>query len=335
MYGIFTWVRRLTMGIMSLSEIMDRAVDILRKYIKSIVLYSLCYGLIYTAGVVFLLFGGGLFIAFSVAILPNVVIPIIFFSIIGLIAGVMILASKIGVIKIVSQVFSGEYVGFGEAMGASFKNLHKVIVIMLIEILLFIPALIIFGLIFYFIFNSYYTSITIMGTYSSGEIILIILAILTGAALLFVILIYAAMFSFSLHAAVIEKKSAIAAIKRSFSLIRKNFWRIFGASLLFGLTIYAIQSSLSSFLTGILSLLYLLIKFVNIPLDYITFLNLALSLTSWPLRILSWLIITPAGTIMTTLLYYNQRFKKEGYDIVIRLKEIQKNDERKQSSELV
>jgi hypothetical protein len=247
----------------------------------------------------------------------------------------MILASKIGVIKIVSQVFSGEYVGFGEAMGASFKNLHKVIVIMLIEILLFIPALIIFGLIFYFIFNSYYTSITIMGTYSSGEIILIILAILTGAALLFVILIYAAMFSFSLHAAVIEKKSAIAAIKRSFSLIRKNFWRIFGASLLFGLTIYAIQSSLSSFLTGILSLLYLLIKFVNIPLDYITFLNLALSLTSWPLRILSWLIITPAGTIMTTLLYYNQRFKKEGYDIVIRLKEIQKNDERKQSSELV
>lgn len=321
------------MGIMSLSEIMDRAVDILRKYMKSIVLYSLCYGLIYTAGVVFLLFGGGIFIAFSVAILPNVVIPIIFFSIIGIIVGVMALASKIGIIKISSQVFSDEYVGFGEAMGASFKNLHKVIGIMLIEILLFIPALIIFGLIFYFISSD--ASITIMGTYRSGEIILIILAILTGLALLFVILIYSTMFSFSLHAVVIEKKGVIAAIKRSFSLIRNNFWRIFGATLLFGLTIYAIQSSLSSFLTGILSLLYLLIKFLNVPLDYITFLNLTLSLTTWPLRILSWLIITPVGSIMTTLLYYNQRFKKEGYDMVIMLKGIQKNDERKQSSELV
>ena len=323
------------MGIMSLSEIMDRAVDILRKYMKSIVLYSLCYGLIYTAGVVLLLFGGGIFILLSVAILPNVVIPIIFFSIIGMIIGVMAMASKIGIIKIVSQVFSDEYVGFGEAMGASFKNLHKVIGIILIEILLLIPALIVFGIIIYFIANSLDTSITITGTYRSGEIILIILAILTGLAFLFVILIYSTMFSFSLHTAVIERLSVIASIKRSFSLIRKNFWRIFGATLLFGLTIYAIQSSLSSFLGGIISLLFLLLKLLNLPLDYITFLNLALSITNWPLRILSWLIITPVGTIMTTLLYYNQRFKKEGYDMVIRLKDIQKNDERKQSSELV
>ncbi len=323
------------MGIMSLSEIMDRAVDVLRKYIKSIVLYSLCYGLIYAAGVVFLLFGGGMFIVLSVAILPNVVIPIIFFLVIGIIVGVMALASKIVVIKIVSQVFSNENVGFGEALGSSFKNLHKVMGIVLIEILLLIPVLVVFGIAIYFISRSFDFSMTLVETYRAGGIILIILSILTVLVFLLAILIYSTMFSFSLHVIVIERLGVIAAIKRSFSLIRKNFWRIFGATILFGLTVYAIQSSLSSFLAGIISLLFLLLKLLNLPIDYITFLNLALALTSWPLRILSWLIITPMGTIMTTLLYYNQRFKKEGYDMVIRLRGIQKNDERKQSSELV
>ncbi|MDF2671873.1 MAG: hypothetical protein K0R09_138 [Clostridiales bacterium] len=323
------------MGIMSLSEIMDRAVDFLRKYIKGIVLYSLCYGLIYAAGVFFLIFGGGIFIALSVAILPNVVIPIIFFTIIVIIIGVMALASKIGVIKIASQAFSHENIGFGEALGASFKNLHKVIGIFLIELLLLIPVLLVFGLIFYFIYNLLDTSIMFNGSSGAGEIVLIIIAILTGLAFLLVILMYSTMFSFTLQAAVIERMKVFSAIKRGFSLIRRNFWRIFGTTLLIGLTIYAIQSSLSSFLTGILSLLFLLLKLLNLPLDYLTFLNLTISLTSWPLEILSWLIITPIGTIMTTLLYYNQRFKKEGYDMVIRLKDIQKNDERKQSSELV
>lgn len=323
------------MGIMGLNDVMDRAVDVLRKHMKNIVLYSLCYGLIYTVGVLFLVFGGGIFVFLSSAILRSAVLPIIFISIIGLIAGVMAMASKVGVIKISNQVFSDEKVGLGEALGASFKNLHRVIGILLIEIILFIPIGAALGGIIYFIFKSLDSSFSVTESYDPVKIILIILLILSVLSLIFIILMYTTMFSFALQAAIIEKKGIIASVKRSFGLIKRNFWRIFGITLLMGITIFAIQASLASFIAGILSLLYILMKFLKLPLDYITFINLTFSIANWPLSIISWLIIAPLGTIMTTLLYYNQRFKKEGYDMVLRLRDIQKNDERKQSGELV
>lgn len=323
------------MGIMGLSEIMDRAIDILRKYMKSIVLYSLCYGLIYTAGVFVLVFGGGIFIALSEVVSPNVVVPVVFISIMVIIAAVMGMASRVGIIKISGQVYDDEKVGLGEALGASFKNLHKVAGLFLIEIILFLPIGAVFGGIIYFTVRFFDFSSGFTGSYGPMGVALIIVTILVFLSLIFVLLVYSTMFSFALQAVVIERNGIITSVKRSFILIKNNFWKIFGTTLLMGLTIYAVQSSLTSFITLILSLLYLLIKFLNMPMDYLSFINLTFSLANWPISIISWLIITPMGTIMTTLLYYNQRFKKEGYDMIVRLKDIQKNNERKQSSELV
>lgn len=332
------------MGIMSLSEILDRSIDILKKHMKNIILFSLCYGMIYMLGVVVLVFGGGIFIAISTAILSNAAMPIlllgpiIFLVVIFLIAIVMVMASRVGVIKITSQEFSDEKVGLGEAMGATFKNLHRVLGIFIIQLLLCIPLLIVLGGVVYFIiknFDAGITAIMATGAFGAREIALIILFIVIVFVVFLGIQLYYTWFSFSLQTAIIEKKGIIASVKRSFELIKGSLWRIFGTTLLIGLTIYAIQNSLSSFLTGLLSLIYLLVKFLKLPMDYITFINLTFSMANWPITIISWLIITPAGTIMTTLLYYNQRFKREGYDMVIRLRNIEKNDERKQSSELV
>lgn len=323
------------MGIMGLSEIMDRSIDVLRKHLKNIVLYTLVYGMIYGTGVSFLIFGGAIFIGLSVAIMPSMVLPVIFFAAVGIIAGVMAMASRAGIIKISNQVFSDEKVGLGEALGATFKNLHKILGIFLIEVVLFLPIGAVFGGIIYFIIRSIDTAFIAAVSYNLRGIVLVILLVLTILAFLFVFKMYTTLFSFCLQLVVIEKKGIIVSIKRSFGLIKKNFWRIFGITILMGLTIYAIQSSLTSFLTLLLSLLYLLIKFLKLPLDYITFINITFSMANWPISIISWLIITPIGTIMTTLLYYNQRFKGEGYDLLLRLKDIQKNNERKQSSELV
>jgi hypothetical protein len=73
-------------------------------------------------------------------------------------------------------------------------------------------------------------------------------------------------------------------------------------------------------------------KLLNIKQNYTTFTTLIIVYLRWPVTLLSWLVISPLGTIMLTLLYFNQRFKKEGYDMVLRLREIQKTDERKQLS---
>lgn len=325
------------MGVMSLSEILDRSIDILKKYIKSIVLFSLCYGFIYTGGVLVFAIGGGIFIALSAAITSDFVIPAILLVLIVIVAVILVLASRVGIIKIASQEFSGTRVGFGEAMKASLKSLPKLFGILLIEILLSIPAFAVIGGAVYLIFNNLDAATDFvmgmgMGLWGTLVIILFIFIILVISV---VIQMYYTWFSFTLHAAVLEKRGTFASVKRSFSLVRKNFWKIFGITLLIGYTVYAIQSSLSSFITAILSLLYLLVKFLNLPMDFLSFLNLTYSIANFPISILSWLVITPIGTIMTTLLYYNQRFKKEGYDMVIGLREIQKNDERKLSGELV
>lgn len=325
------------MGVMSLSEILDRSIDILKKYMKNIVLFSLCYGFIYTAGVMIFVFGGGIFIFMSMAVTPNLTVPIIFLALLVIVALLLVLASRVGIIKIASQEFSGIKAGLGEAMKASFKSLPKLFGILLIEILLSIPAFAVIGGAVYLIFENLDTATNFaldvgMGMWGTLIILLFILIIL---AISMVIQMYYTWFSFTLHAAVLEKRGVIASVKRSFALVRKNFWSIFGITLLIGYTVYAIQSSLSSFITALLSLLYLLVKFLNLPMDFISFLNLTYSIANFPISILSWLVITPIGTIMTTLLYYNQRFKKEGYDMVIGLREIQKKDERKQSGELV
>lgn len=320
------------MGIMGLSEMLDRAADILRKQIKTIALYGLCYGLLYMVLIFVLIFGGGIFIAISTAIFPNLVLPAITIALTVVVIGVMGMASKVGIIKVSSQEFSDEKIGLGEALGASFKNLHKILGLLLIQVLLFTPAGAVFGGIIYFIVRSIESSIYIS---NSGRIPLIIITVLTVLVFLFVLQIYNTLFSFSIQSAVIEKMGIIKSINRSFKLVKNNFWRIFGITFLIGLITYGIQSSLTSFITLVLSVLYLLIKLLNLPLDYITFINMTFSVANWPITIISWLIIGPMATIMTTLLYYNQRFKKEGYDMVLRLRSIEKNNEGEQSSEPV
>jgi hypothetical protein len=66
-----------------------------------------------------------------------------------------------------------------------------------------------------------------------------------------------------------------------------------------------------------------------------TFLISAYSIARWPLNLLAWLLISPMGIIMTTLLYFNVRSRKEGFDMLLKLREIQKNDERKQAGESI
>ena len=315
---------------MNLAEIMDKSIDILKKYVATIIMFSIGYGVIMFLGLFIFMLVGGVFIAIFISVLKNMVFTIILISILFIIVIAFSLTLNIGIIKITSQEFFGEKIYASGAVGASFKSIIKVFGITIIALLTFIPAIGIFSAPVYFLYIKSGATYRSMNSNLAGVamVIAIIICILYILAAIAVIIGYVTMFSFSLQALTIEKKGVLSSIKRSFNLVRSNFWRIYGCIILFGITIYAIQYSIISFLTLVISILFMILKFFNVQQSYTTFLTTALTYSNWPISLISWCIISPVAAIMTSLLYYNETFKKEGYDIVLKLKEIQKSQER-------
>lgn len=323
------------MGVMSLREVLDRSVDILRKYIKTTLLFTFGYGAIGMVAAIILFLLGSVAAVISFAFVNNTVIFAIFISVIVLIVVAFTFSMSVGLIKISAQEFLEEKVLAHSAISAAFKSLHKVLGMLVCGFILFIPVIAIFAAIIYFIYKGFQGSLILSEVYGTKEILLIIATILVALLAFFVIMAYSTIFIFSLHAAAIENKGVIASLRRSYALVKNNFWKMFGCSILFSLTVYGIRGSLEGFLGVIAGTIFLILKALNLNQDFLTFITMTVSLANWPLTIISWVLIVPISTNMISMLYFNQRFKKEGYDLELKLREIQKNAERKQLGELV
>lgn len=322
------------MGIFSTSEIMDKSIDILKKYIKTIILFALCYGIIVFIGVFILILLGSIFAVLSTKPGSGYLTfgIIIFFSAILIIA--ISQTYNVGFIKISAQDFTKERVDLEGGIKASFMSFPKVLGITAVTVFIFLPiALLIIG-IFYLLYKGFGEAFFTYGSLLSVKASSIIITLIAVIGSLLIFFAYNTVLAFSIHAAVIEKKGVFASLKRSYVLVKRNFWRIFGTLLLISLTTYAFRSSIESFFVMVVNLIYLILRFFNIKPDYITVISFTLSIVRWPLTAFFSLVVTPIGTIMTSLLYFNQRFKKEGYDLVLRLREI-RYKERKLVSEAV
>lgn len=321
------------MGIMSLTEIMDSSLEILKKYIKTIVIFNLAYGAISFCVILGVVIIGSILIAITIGLKLSVVIIAIVFSILGIGVFAFMISFKIGLIKISSQEFLYERIYASQAIGASFKKTLRVLEVLVMETLLFLPVIAIFSGLGYWTYSNFKQSLIFSGMYDKSEIGLIIISIVLVLLAILSFLAYITIFCFSFQVLSIEDKGAFAALNRSFNLVEGNFFKILGCTILFSLSIYAITSSLQSFIGIVASLIYMILKFLNVTQDFLTYVTKVYSYAQWPINILSWLVISPLGTIMITHLYFNQRFKKDGYDIVLNLSKIQKDEEKEQLSE--
>lgn len=310
------------MNIMNLAEIMDKSILLMKRHLKNIVLFTLCYGVISSIGIFFLIMLGGIFAVITIKSFTNyLIIGVVVFLLVVLIITVT-LTYKVGLIKISCQDFLYQRVYIEDGIKVSFMSIPRVFLIVLISALVFLPIAFVFGVIFYFIFEAYDLSLIPFGDFGGKEIIMAIITLIAIVGGFVVYFAYNTLLTFSLHALVIEKKGAIASLRRSLQLVKNNFWRIFGSLLLFSITALALRFSIESFFSVAINILYVFLKFINIKPNYLLLMNLLLSLIRWPLNIFFWLIISPIESIMISLLYFNQRFKKEGYDLVLRLREI-------------
>ncbi|MBU3144263.1 hypothetical protein [Clostridium sp. CF012] len=321
------------MSTMSLTEIMDKAIEALKKYIKTIITFNLAYGVLCFIGIIGAIIVGGVLVAIALGLNLSPALLVILSSIIGIGIFTFIMSFKIGLIKISSQEFLEVRIYASQAVGASFKNFFAVLGVILMEMVLFLPILGVFAAIGYVFYNRLQQPLLWFGMYDNYGISTIILMIIFALLLIISVLAYITIFSFSFHAVALENKGVFAALKRSYNLIKGDYFKILGCTILFNLSVYAIIYSLQSFFGVVASVVFMILEFLNIQQDFMSFATMAYNYSSWPISILSWLVISPIGTIMLTYLYYNQRFKKEGYDITLRLNKIQKCEEKEQLCE--
>ncbi|MFL0269946.1 hypothetical protein [Candidatus Clostridium radicumherbarum] len=320
------------MRLMNLSEIMDRSIDILRKNIKSIALFSFGYAVLTFIGIIL----ASILVAIFAAVIDrtqNIVLEVIIISFFILFLAAFLLSNGIGIIKISSSEFTKEKIYAHTAIKASFKSLFKVYAIIIIGTIALLPVLAAFGGLGYVLANSFNINNVNTDMFIGKGIVIVIIFILYVLAAIFAVLAVLNWFLFSLHTLSIENTGVISSIKRSFYLVRKDYLRVLGASILFTLTVTVLRLSVDLILGTASSIIYLLLKFFSIKQDYIGFLSMIYNYVSWPLSIIVLMVITPINVIMLTMLYYNQRFKKEGYDLELRLREIELKNEREQVSE--
>lgn len=321
------------MRLMNLSEIMDRSIDILRKNIKSIALFSFGYTVIEIIGIIIASIIIGIFGAITAGIFQNVVFAAIIISLFVLFLAAFLISYSIGIIKISSKEFTKEKIYAHTAIKASFKSLFKVYAIIIIGTFALLPVLAAFGGLGYVLANSFNINNVNTDMLKGKGIVIVIIFILYVLAAIFAVLAVLNWFLFSLHTLTIENIGVINSIKRSFYLVRRDYLRVLGASILFTLTVGALRLSVDLILGTASSIIYLLLKFFSIKQEYIAFISMIFNYANWPLSIIVLMVITPINVIMLTMLYYNQRFKKEGYDLELRLREIELKNEREQVSE--
>ena len=233
-------------------------------------------------------------------------------------------------IKIVSQEMLNEKVLAYDAIKASFKSFFKALGIGAAGTVFSLPLLAVLGGAGYLVFsrwdpfpNSYEPFFGILDPGGSA-VLFVALFLIVILVLALIVSAYLNFFCFSLQALILEKQSVLGSVKRSFSMVKSAFWRIFGCAVFFYLTVYMITLSIQSFGLLISGLIYLVLQFLNVPQDAVAFITLAYNYSSYPVSILSWLVISPLRVIMTTLLYYNRRFIREGWDMRLKLDEIKR-----------
>lgn len=322
------------MGTMNLSQVMDKSIDILREKIKTIALFSLAFWGI-SIGACLLWFFGLTFLMGSLIIkgIEEDTVFIIGFIVIMITVLTLNGSYNVGIVEICSEKIYKKNVDTSQAIKISFKKLFKVLTTRLIILIIAIPI----GFLGYGVFRVLINTIEdVLLPFKTGRwttLLGIVLVILLLLLLLGLVVAFLTVFAFCTQAITIENAGVFNAISRSWTLVKYNFGKVFVGIIMFYICVFVFQSSIESLVYLVISIFYLIMKFFGVTANYVTVITYIITQVQLPKILLYLLVITPISTIMMTMLYFNQRTEHEGFDMRLRLREIQKDNERKQASD--
>ena len=300
---------------MNAAALMDRVFDLYKATFKTQIAFSLIIG---TISILFMIILG---IIMAVAIQGALGVTgagsiddrVILISVIAILIGVLPLyigwlyLSASGHILISKQAFYGEPIElpFIETLRAFLRIMSAAIA----QALLSAPWLIPLGLLIYFADAQdgfYY--VILAGLHPA----LIVLFLLLYVILYF---IYSNTFALSIPVAIFEKRLFISTILRSFVLLKGDFWRILGLRLLWAFLISLFSFSLQGM---ILMIVAVLAAFSGNVLDFEATWYATMTIRFYA-PLFAGVLVGPMEGIMTALIYFNQKIKKDGLDIEIGL----------------
>lgn len=310
-------------SIMSITEILDRTFDIHKKNIGTSALYmfvlsiiSIVVGLIFVfVGMVPLtmIMGSISMLGYGASDVQVFIWIAVMFVVLGVVFYAIELVRQSGVIIIGSNGFLKKKTDIGNAMEGMFRNIPRMLSVILAGTLLFIPVVIVFGGVMIAFIRNYEI------TYSVFSLIGIIVS---GLILLVWFIYFMTVHIYSAHTAIIEKLTFFKALKRSRVLVKNNFWKTLGSYVLFALVVGTVSFSIYTVLGIIAGIIYLILGSSGINQNLLTMLLMLGNILRIPIQIIISLFIGPLTGIFITILYYNQRFKKNGYDIELNLMEL-------------
>ncbi len=308
-------------SVMSFTKVMDKAFNVHKKYIGTSALYLFLFNLIGIVAAFILILAGFSSLGFMANMLngfsgPNMFefmdfgAVMAFSSLIIFIFFVIFLfefTKIVGIADIASKGLLGKKVRFENALGRAFKKIPSTISVIIAYGIIFVPITAIFAAL---LFN-----IGFFQEFDPLNIGVISLSIVFVAIYIYL----STIFMFSIYASVVENLYFFKALNKSRILVKNNFWRLLGINILFSLVIIAITYSVYSIFGVIGGLIYILLRGVDINEVTLAALIMVGNFLRLPLQVIVSLFIAPLSYIFYTLLYYNQRFKKEGYDISLKL----------------
>ena len=323
------------MTVMSLAQMLDKAIDIHRKNLKSIAIFKLIYSLVtvgiilgsaiavtiivYLGSLAFFNTSSATLIAFGITFI--VILSIIFVIFVSSVVAL----DSVGIMKFTRNGLEDKTILSGYVLSFVFKNILKVTGIIAAGVLLFLPIAAVWVGVgwFFYRFLSQGILLNIINFNFANSPVLGIIAVCVFTLLIICsIMWYMTIHIFSIHAVVFQNTTFFKALSESRRLVKRNFWKILGYNILFSLCVTAIYYSFSSFVVIVGGLILLILKFFNINKDTIVFLQTFWLMASWPLSVLQQFFVAPLYMLSISLLYFNQRFKKDGYDLELRLEKI-------------
>jgi hypothetical protein len=205
------------------------------------------------------------------------------------------------------QAFSGEPVEL--PLGDTFAAFLRIMSVAFAQLILSAPWFIIFAFIIYSAAAGYGS---ILNFFFEIHPLTITLA---GLAYALLYIIYSNIFALSIPAALFEKRLFFSAVVRSFQLLKGDFWRILGLRALWLFVVYIFTYSAQGL---VMAMVGFMASAAGNVAD-IGLLWVATSDTQLFVSLIVTVLMAPMEGIMTALIYFNQKIKKDGLDIEIGL----------------
>lgn len=213
---------------------------------------------------------------------------------------------------VVQEAVLGRRIGFGTVWRRAWSRLGSVLgTVLLPALAALVPALLfLFGLCL--MLGAMLASLDTEGDNGGGLAITGVLVILLSTATTPIALWIWVKFSLAPTAAVVESAGTLTALRRSAQLVRGSWWRVFGYTLVMALIVGGVSFAVQAVISLTTQATVFGVPLSQHPTPGTIFLSMAtMAITGGLLTLLTQLLLGPLLPLTSSLLYVDQRIRKE------------------------